>query len=187
MNSEYPKFTKQHEAKMTRTKLEKARDYFMNKIVDYINNNYKDNYGINFDNDKGKLRFSINEYVMKDNLGFTKKRIEKIGKRLKNHNINVTFYVDMNGRLKKNLDVIDCFIIPEMHNDNFIKEKVDSETDKIYGYSVRIKNEDSAIKINRKMKDFILLLENILKVTILTQSDKNYLKELEKLMNNVEG
>lgn len=187
MSLDYPKFVKQHENKMTKTKLKKAQNYFMNKVVEYLNSHYKNDYGVNFDNDCGKLIYSINEYTMKDNLGFTKKRIEKINKRLKNLMINITYYVSLKGRIRKNLDNLDCFIIPEMYNDDFVKEKIDKNTNKIYGWSIKIENKDSSVSINKKMKKFILLIEDILKVIILTSTDKSYYKKLIKTIEKFEN
>lgn len=189
MDRQYPKFVKQHEEKMNKTKLAKARDYFMDKISEYLNKHYRSDYGVSFRNNSGKLKSYIICDRMKDNLGFTKKRIEKVDNRLQNLCININYLVSLKGNVRKNMDQLECYIIPEMwnDNDNFVKLKVNKDVSKIYGYSTRIENKDSSPIINKKMEKFILLIENVLKVSILASSNRDYIKKLKKVMDEAEA
>lgn len=185
METKLPKFVKQHEKDMNITKLKKARNYFIEKVILYFGKKYN-SWGILFTRSESKIKFTFDDQMLKDNLGFNKTRINKIKERFNSLEVNISYLVTKSGRFSKKFDMLECYIIPEMYNDNFNKEKINENVSKIYAYSFQIKNEDTSVIINNKMKNFILLLDDIIKTILFNQANSKYLKEMRVLIEKNE-
>lgn len=185
METKLPRFVKQHEKTMNITKLKKARNYFIEKLILYFGKKYN-SWGILFNRSESKIKFAFDDQMLKDNLGFNKTRINKIKERFSNLEVSISYLVTKSGRFSKKFDMLECYIIPEMYNDNFNKEKINDNVSRIYAYSFQIKNEDTSVIINNKMKNFILLLDDIIKTILFNQVNSKYLKEMRVLMENKE-